>query len=249
MSSTLRCGFVNIHSGVDANGDSNRIRLARWAIERDLDVLGLVEVEGVIAEGTVDWLADLARECNLDRVAYSECLAFDFRDSEHGTFGNAVLSRFPIRVIDEYLLTPESLCWDGETPETEPRKALAVQVSATDPYGFVVTHFPYGSDSEGRRHASRVLCQRLSDLSIPYVLAGDFNADLRSTDLVPLKSLGLSRSTVQRPTYPTHRPEEEIDLVLSKGLQVDTYHVDESAIFSDHLPVYAIFQNLRPPAR
>ena len=240
----LRLAFYNIHSGLDSHGEPNCERIGRWLRDHRVDVCGVVEVEGTIASGCVDWLSGLARSAGMDYLAYGECFGFDHTETGHGTFGNGVLSRIPLRSEHNLLLTPAELQWNGENPETEPRCALYVILATETAPGVsvVITHFPYGRESAARAAAAQSLAQALTTVPGVLVVAGDFNAEFDSPEMAPVRALGFAYRPSRRPTYPTGAAASELDLILVRGGDLVAYTVDSAAQMSDHYPVLADIQ-------
>jgi endonuclease/exonuclease/phosphatase family metal-dependent hydrolase len=240
----LRLAFYNIHSGLDSRGERNCERIGQWLRDHRVDVCGVVEVEGNISSGRVDWLSGLARSAGMDHLAYGECFGFDYTETGHGTFGNGVLSRVALRSEQNLLLTPAERQWDGENPETEPRCALHVILAtetATD-VSVVITHFPYGRECADRAAAAETLAQALAKVPGALIVGGDFNAELDGPELAPVRALGFACRPARQPTYPTGAAESELDLVLVRGGTLVAYAVDLAAEMSDHYPVLADVQ-------
>lgn len=236
----LRLAFYNIHSGLDPHGEPNCERIGSWLSDHLVDVCGVVEVEDTFASGSVNWLSRLASSAGMAYLTYGECFGFDHTETGHGTFGNGLISRIPVLSEQNLLLTSAELQWDGKNPETEPRCALRVVLGTeAAPRGSVViTHFPYGRDGTNREAAAQTLAQALAMVPGAVVLAGDFNAELDSPEMVPLRALGFAHRRSRHPTYPTGAAASELDLILVRGGLV-AYTVDSAADMSDHYPVLA----------
>src|ERR1017187_1592951 len=240
----FRLAFCNIHSGLDCHGEPNGERIGQWLRDHRVDVCGVVEVEGTMVSGGVDWLSALARSSGLDLITYGECFGFDYTVTGHGTFGNGLLSRIPMRLERNLLLTPAELQWDGEKPETEPRCALQVTLGPETGCNasIVITHFPYGRAGGNREVAAQTLAKALATVPGAVVVAGDFNAELDRPDLVPLRSLGFAPRQSSAPPHPPGAAESELDLILVRGADLVAYKVDSASEMSDHYPVLADIQ-------
>ena len=94
----------------------------------------------------------------------------DFKNG--GQFGNAVLSRLPLEVVEVFPLPVPS--------GAEPRAALIVKVLTEKPFYLISLHLPYQGecpdDDAVRRDLLAVLQKRIEEKSyFPVLLAGDLN--------------------------------------------------------------------------
>jgi len=114
-------------------------------------------------------------------------VAFGRSHGEGFSFGNGVLSRWPI-VRSEVFALP-----GGE--ETEPRSLLCAEIDA--PFGrlaFFVTHLAWRFHEGAVRQAQAVACaEKVASWSarggLPSILVGDFNADPEADEIRYLKGL------------------------------------------------------------
>lgn len=156
-----------------------------------------------------------------------------------GQYGIAVLSRFPLRVVDRRPLPRRA---------DEPRALLACQVDT--PQGQLHLLTSHLSVVDGDRPGQ---CRAVVDWVRAtgwarqgrLVLAGDLNAQLEDpvlvdlTQALELRSALLEATGRTHPTYPTEAPEAAIDHVLvSRDLVVTGAGVAAEA-GSDHLPIWA----------
>jgi endonuclease/exonuclease/phosphatase family metal-dependent hydrolase len=150
-----------------------------------------------------------------------------YRGTQTGSFGNAIISRLPSRMIGKL---PVGRVPADPAPE---RCALHVEVDvdglAVDLVAVHLTsRLPYGPPTQLRR-----LRRLLPPPGRPALLLGDFNF------WGPPVSAMLPgwRRTVRGRTWPAHRPHSQIDHVLVRGdvEVVDTEILDD--VGSDHRPV------------
>lgn len=232
---SLRLVTWNIHHG---RGLDDKVDVARIADELrtlDADVVCLQEVDrGVRRSGGIDLTAEIARRLGMYQ-AFGKNI-----DYQGGDYGNATLSRWPIReaVNHHYrMLRPN-----------EQRGVLCVRIDVQGrPLHVLNTHIDYRpDDAERRSNASELLDLLSSFREVPAVLAGDFN-DLPGR---PVHELLTSRwrdalsehPLAERASYPAEAPTKAIDWVLWHGeaLTPNTGNVTPSAA-SDHRPVVVEF--------
>src|SRR5712691_11204737 len=95
---TVRVMTYNIHVGVGMDKKLDLQRIAEVINAQHPDLAGLQEVDrGVARTQLVDEIAEIARMTKMDYA-----FAFNLR-YQGGQYGVAILSRFPIRIIDHRL--------------------------------------------------------------------------------------------------------------------------------------------------
>jgi endonuclease/exonuclease/phosphatase family metal-dependent hydrolase len=214
------------------------MRIAEVVKEIDADVVALQEVVG---------MDQTTRELNQVR-AIAEELGFDFRIGENrrhggGAYGNAILSRLPIRADHNHDLTCR---------QYEPRGCLEVAITLAGresvPLQIFNVHLGTGF-FERRYQAHRLLEVIAADSTSPRIILGDFNEWTRglTTRLLsrhlnsaePEQRLGRAR------TYPGVFPLLHLDHVYYNSLlKLEKISVHRSRLAlaaSDHLPIVADF--------
>lgn len=154
------------------------------------DLEGTPVVDGPGAEGRFQ-AAEIAGELDLPEWRYSW-----HRSHEGATFGNAILSRWPVQRTAVLALPP-----GDHHPEY--RTALLVEVATpAGPVAVATTHLNFLWDhSRVRQQQVTAICQWLADertVDAPVVLTGDMNADPMSDEMrmltgraaVPVHGLG-----------------------------------------------------------
>lgn len=240
MGSVLRVMTYNVHGcvGVDRRLDVDRI--ARVIARQNADAVALQELD---VQRTRSGGRDQPRLL-ADRLGMH--LEFmSARDCDGGSYGNAVLSRFPIervraaslpRVNDQ--LEPRALQWVRLITPERPINLLNTHLGLDHRERMLHTETVLGRDwiAEASASGATVLC-------------GDFNAlprslvyqkltrSLRDAQLlVPHKRAALA-------TFPSLLPIMRIDHVLvSEQLAVRECHVErgwQARMASDHLPIVA----------
>ncbi|MBA2254449.1 MAG: endonuclease/exonuclease/phosphatase family protein, partial [Chloroflexi bacterium] len=176
-------------------------------------------------------------------------------------WGNAVLSRWPVRAsrlhllpnaADDDLVEPAEAAHElrgvryADAPssvrESRSLLACAIDVDGTSVH-VLATHLTHIGAGQRRRQAQRVV-EIAEALAGPVVLAGDLNATLESADLAPLRphlddafsAVGVPLGDPRRRSCGTDR----IDHVLVRGLvPVACRVVTEAGNASDHWPIVA----------
>ncbi|MBO4303460.1 MAG: endonuclease/exonuclease/phosphatase family protein [Lentisphaeria bacterium] len=158
----------NIDSGKGPDGicvPENSMKVLK---EASPDVIALQEVAS-FRPGCpqIDYLARAETFLGM-ASAFGKTLDFE----NGGTFGNGILSRFPVETVEVFPL--------DFPPEAEKRKALITKIAAPSPFFMVSLHLSYQgefeNDDEARKEALKKLEQHLMEKRyFPVILAGDFN--------------------------------------------------------------------------
>jgi endonuclease/exonuclease/phosphatase family metal-dependent hydrolase len=225
----LRVVSYNIHGCVGSDGRRDVERIATVLSLLAPDVAALQEVDSRSSRGGLDQANLLARRLGMDAIEGP------LLRERQGHYGNAVLSRWPLRRLAEGAYTAQN---------HERRGWLAVEVAPPGraAWRVLVTHL----DLRGtvRTAQLRELAAVAVELDGPLVLAGDLNewrpwrrglAGLpRTVDLLPA-----------RPSFPALLPILALDRLGAKRLAPRRGPcVDRSTLArraSDHLPVWAEF--------
>lgn len=232
----LRILTYNIHHGQGTDGEFDLPRIASVINSFKPDLVALQEVDRKTRRASgVDQVAELARLTGMNH-AYGPAMEYS-----GGEYGEAILSRFPLVLVDNYILP-----WgDG----SEPRALLVVQVEVDD-FGLIVfsgTHLAHDSPAD-----RTIQAKKINDLLVPIddaaivILAGDLNAEPGSEPMNVLSDHWLDaadQAGFPQATYPNVNPDRRIDYVLVR--QVDSWQVlkaevVEGLIASDHCPLFVI---------
>lgn len=221
----LRVLTYNIHHGRGRDGKIDYERLAK--IIRDLkpDVVALQEVD--VKTQRADGVDQAARMGELTGLRHVFGNAMHYSG---GQYGEALLSRFPMRAIKTHPL-PYRL---GQ----EPRCALEATIQPDNglpSFVFVGTHLCHQSN-ETRTEQSKRMDRLFAAGEAPVILAGDLNARPGSD---PMKVLLEGRWT------DAIAPRSRIDYVLYRTQDpwrvVEVTIVDD-LVASDHRPVLAVLE-------
>lgn len=210
MATELTVVTYNIHRGQGIDGRYDLDRIADVIDRTDADVVGLQEVDRGFRPETEfdDQIQRLGDRLGVE-TAFAEALVRSPDESPHagrGTYGVALLSRFPISDRVRTALPQET--------DTEPRVLLETTVTPTDgrPITCCSTHF--GLRRPERRKQAATICERLADQD-RLVVTGDFN-DTPGSD--PIRRLtdafqtGFdAQETAPQPTFPTPYVEPAAD--------------------------------------
>jgi len=230
----IRILSYNIHHGEGTDGRLDLERLAKVILSVQPDIVGLQEVDvGTERTDKVDQAEELARLTGM-QAAFGSNLQFG-----GGDYGNAVLSRFPIKNQKNHPLPNPT--------EGEPRGALEVELSLGKMgkgalLRFVSTHFDHRGQAS-REAAAREINRLLGAAGDhPLVLAGDLNAVPESETLAILRQQWMDAS---RETQVIGQPERQIDYVLCRPAphwKVVEVRVLNEPVASDHRPVLAVLE-------
>jgi endonuclease/exonuclease/phosphatase family metal-dependent hydrolase len=224
----LRIATYNVHSciGTDRRRDSDRI--ARVVAELDADVIALQEFT-YPADVAVETTTPIGLS-SLDRYTFAlgPTLA-----RNANSFGNVLLSRFPIRDVFRVDLSRQ---------RREPRGALAatIDVRGTEVH-ILATHL--GLRFQERRFQVRQLLDHIEQRRPPFlVVLGDFNDWLPGRSVAHVLDARLGRAARMR-SFPSFCPMLSLDRIWAHpASSVQAVRVHRSALArraSDHLPVVA----------
>src|SRR6476661_3206828 len=224
---TLRVATWNIHGAVGADGRYLPARVVGVLREIDADIVALQEVAS--EEAHTSFLADLERDTGYHVVA-------GLLRQRHGSdFGNAVLSRFPVRSVEHL---------DLAVDRYEPRGALdvCIDLGLRPLLRVVATHLGL-RPGERREQVRRILAKVECDSPRPTLLMWDLNEwYLWGRPLRWLHSHFREMPSAPR-TFPAHRPVFALDRIWvspAGSLRKLVRHATPLArSASDHLPLIA----------
>lgn len=213
----------NIHRAIGSDGRFAPDRIAAVLREIDPDVIALQEVQtGPAGRHLVHELAAVLRAEPVNGMTMA---------CGDGEYGNAVLSRLPVRAVERVELS---------LGRHEPRGALDVLVDAdTVPVRVLSTHL--GLRPYERRYQVRALLDHLDrQAAVPTVLMGDLNEWYLWGRPLRWLHARFHRSPAL-PTFPARRPVFALDRIWVEPPQMRgrlRVHATPTArIASDHLPL------------
>ena len=221
---TITVATYNVHRCVGHDGRRDPERVASVLRELDVDVIALQELEWE-AEAARDLLARFARSLGCAGIAGPTLLG------NTGHYGNAVLTRLPVREVHRI---------DLSMPGREPRGALDLALAV--PRGtlrVVATHLGL-APAERRQQIQRILALLPAAASGPVVLMGDLNEWFLWGR--PLRWLRGHFGHAPAPaTFPARCPVLALDRIwlkpyrLRRSLRV--HATAQARAASDHLPL------------
>jgi endonuclease/exonuclease/phosphatase family metal-dependent hydrolase len=229
----------NIHHGEGADGKLDLERIARVIRQAEPDLVALQEVDQKTERtGRVDQPAQLARMTGL-KFVFGGNLKL-----QGGDYGNAVLSRLPIRRHANHALPSHD--------QGEQRGVLEVEVESPSGSALLLlaTHLDHRrGDFERLASAKAINDLAASRPDQPAILAGDLNAVPDSAVLIRIFESWTNSTDRPLPTIPVARPERQIDYVLVRPAprwNVIEAKVLDEAVASDHRPLLVILQQQGP---
>lgn len=199
----------------------------------DADVVVMQEVYESYADGNKGQATAIAEELGYnyffgEAITLSKCL-----------YGNAIVSRFPIKSADVIPVPSGEFRKPGRY--FEDRCIIdAVIDTPDDDLRVIGTHF--GLQPEEAESSVEKVCALLEDNSLPTVFMGDLNLTPESPILTPirerLKDTDIYYSGVNF-TFPSDKPRDKIDYIFtSKDVKINKVTIPQ-VIAADHLPVVA----------
>lgn len=230
---TVRVMSYNIHHGEGIDRKLDLERIAKLILDAKADLVGLQEVDrGVERTARRDLPAELAKLTGM-AVVFERNITY-----QGGEYGNAVLSRFPVRRSEN---THYRMLRPGEQ-----RGLLQVvlSISGRDVL-FLDTHLDFRPDDAERLSNVEEIQQVVSAAgTMPVILVGDFNTVPETATHQKIKAF-LSDAwelVGQGPgfTISAAKPSKRIDYVFISRPAIEALRMEVlSSIASDHLPVLA----------
>lgn len=265
----MRVLTYNIHGWRDAFGEADVARLARVIRASKADIVALNEVfHPLTPAGETQPALDLLAQALGMRYAFGVALTPQFAFAPLASYGNALLTRYPLLAHAGHHLTPI----DGH----EQRGLLEARVLLPDgatSLSVYTTHLDHLSEAVRLQQLAALLQWTGRDRGRPHLLLGDFNAlapgdftadptaleALRThKDFARLAAQGMevvprlqrrgyvdAQAAEAAPTFPADQPLARIDYIwmsapLAPALRwCRRWTTEETALASDHLPVLA----------
>jgi endonuclease/exonuclease/phosphatase family metal-dependent hydrolase len=230
----------NIHHGAGADGKLDLERIAQIIREQPADLVALQEVDVKTSRsGGVDQAAELGQLTGMHAV-FGKAM-----DYSGGAYGQAILSRWPIKVHAVHQLPQRA--------GREPRIILVARIdNPNGNFHFASTHLDHEIPEvrvEQAEAINRILIRK--ERRLPVILAGDFNAVPESDPMKALfKSWMDTAGDAAAPTIPARSPRRRIDYILAAPQDEGVWKTVRSEVLnepiaSDHRPVKAILELVR----
>jgi endonuclease/exonuclease/phosphatase family metal-dependent hydrolase len=225
MNNTLRIATWNIHGAIGTDRVRSAQRIADVVAELDADVVALQEVP-LGGRDAPDVLATLRETTGLYAVEGPTL------DTNARRYGNAVLTRWPVRA---------SRVLDLSFGSREPRGALDVDIDhAGETLRIVATHL--GLSARERRAQIARLLRAFDRPDLPVILAGDINEWFVWGRALRMLVSHFRAAPAPR-TFPSYLPVFSLDRIwIHPGERLVGVHAHRSAlarVASDHLPLIA----------
>ena len=222
---TLRVATYNLHGGVGVDRRIRPLRLVEVINELRADVVSLQEVLSPVRG--IDVHAALRTGTGLHLATMTTI------ELAGGTFGNALLSRWPILDVTEHALA---------VGKREPRGALDATIGRAAPeLRVIATHLGL-SAAERHRQLARLVEIVRADPQRPTVLAGDFNITRKRARELSAHAAHFGKADALA-TFPSIAPILPLDRIFAIGgasiLDVVVHRSRRARIASDHLPLVA----------
>ena len=234
---TLRVMCYNIHHAAPPS-DPGKIDLdaiAKVINDQHADLVALQEVDvNTKRSGHFNQAEELGKKTGLTPYFFK---AIDF---EGGEYGVAILSRYPVTETHRYPLPGQK-----ENPG-EPRVlgTAIIRLPGKQELLFACTHLEAG-DSINRQLQMAAIGDLLEDVSMPIIIAGDFNA-APGSQVIRILDQHFDRTCDPcDPTIPVVNPRRAIDFIAyspSGRFKVKQHKVIPERQASDHLPVFSVLE-------
>lgn len=231
----LRIASYNVHkcTGMDARRDPERI--AEVIRSLDADIISLQEIlsdPGEVPSAQVRSIAE--------KTGMYVAVAGQTKRKKDGMYGNALLSRFPIK---------EARLHDISVGTFEPRGMIDADIMVGDETVRVIaTHFGLWP-TERTRQADRLLDIISERPASPLIVMGDINGWVPGSPVLRRLTKRLGKP-VSRRSFPASFPVLPLDKIWvlpSKQLYEAAVHQSQlTRIASDHLPLVATVYLLGP---
>ena len=240
MSTNLRVVSYNIHKGI---GGTDR----RYRLERITDVLQDLHPDIVLLQEVDDGVPRSNRHRQVDLLA--EALATSHSAFQrnvrlkHGHYGNAIISRFPLRSIESIDLTIR--------PKKRRQALLARCRIDVDHHkkSLLIVNVHLGLAAVERRMQLRRLLERhpLAQISnrLPVLIGGDYNDVYGNLGRQVMFSREFQTVGKNIRTFPAMLPVRSLDRIFFRGplklKHAFAGHSQTAKVASDHLPLVADF--------
>lgn len=233
QSKNIRVMSYNIHHGRGTDDKVDLDRIANLINDWNPDLVALQEVDNATSRSNFMNQTDtLAFKTEMFSIFGKNIDVFG------GEYGNAVLSRYPI-IHSENRKLPK-------VGNSEQRGLLAVWIQLKDKDDltvFISTHFDHREKNAERLKSVEKIKFWIDrgDFGSDLIFAGDLNDTPSSKIILTMNTFcdGTNQSDKYK-TYPAENPDRQLDYIYTcnKGEYIiDSYHVINASIFSDHLPL------------
>lgn len=227
----------NIKHGLDyVKQDRIDLELMANVVEHSgADIVGLNEVRGLGPHAEYTGQTDIISRYLGFHSYFAKAIDFKRR----GPYGNALLSRFPIKRA-ETIIIPDPVVKD-EDAYYETRCILKAEIEVAGGLTVLVSHF--GLACSERQNAVTEVVRQISKVQGPCVLMGDFNMTPDHHLLGPIYDCmadTAEKGAKSLLSFPSDTPIRKIDYIFASR-DIDVISADIPAIVaSDHRPYIAV---------
>ena len=229
MTTTLKVATYNVHRCVSPDGREDVGRVAAVLEELGADLIALQEAEARPSRTRGGNQAEaLARRLGLGLVEGPLLL------EPGGHYGNALLSRLPLRLLRRHRFLRAS---------REARGFVHAELAAPDGrvWHVIATHLDLGPRARSAQIGT--LAGELATTPHPALLMGDLN-EWRAWTRALAALRGAGRLLPPRPSFPSRYPVLALDRIAVRGARAlegpVVHRTPLSRRASDHLPVWAV---------
>lgn len=228
----LRVGTYNIGAGAGDATAKNMELIAQDIMSKDLDIVGLQEVDRNCWRTKYADMAALLSQYTGCNYYYVKCVDLWGKTAQDGQYGDCILSKYPLKVAETTML---------EHGTREPRSLahIVVDVDGTDVH-FYNTHLESGSkDSNLNLRLTQLgqIVQVLQRGPEQYILVGDFNATPEYQYYMLPFLTGMCKEKGDPVTFPSSGNTID-NILVPNGVQIVSSGVLESGN-SDHHMLFA----------
>ncbi len=197
----------------------------------DCDIIALNEVRGAGASPYYSNQAEILAKKTNKNFAFAKAVEFP----GEGSYGTALLSRFPIKSYEIIKIPPM------ENANREPRCFLKAVLLVPEEVTVFVSHF--GGQPKEQELAVETFLQESATVATPMLLMGDFNTTPDSGRLELIYESMTEAFSKENPfTFPSFHPVRKIDYIFAKNGNQPVQFINQEVIvemISDHYPLYA----------
>lgn len=208
------------------------------------DILTLNEVRGEgPAKDYRGQVSELAGELGC-YAFFAPAFVVPGRDGPAGPYGNAILSRFPLRGLEIIPVPDPEDRYSGQGRGFETRAVGKADVELQDGGVLTVLVSHFGLNPSERANAVRTVCETVRKREHPLILAGDFNAKPDDPVLDPVRQALTDTAFLLRGeglSHPSDRPNCKIDYVFCSAELRPQFACVPPLVLSDHRPYLADF--------
>ena len=210
----------------------NLEQIAEVISQCDCDIIGLNEVRGAGKSPHYSNQAELLGKMTGRFSAFAQAVEFP----GEGSYGTALLSRYPIQSCETVKIPPMK-----ELPNREPRIFLKAVLLVPEEVTVFVSHF--GGHPKEQELAAETFLTESKKITTPIFLMGDFNTAPDSGRLDTIYETMQEAFCEENPfTFPSFHPVRKIDYIFVKNDGKPVRFFNQKVIqkiISDHYPLFA----------